>query len=501
MALSIKDYVQLDATDLAWLVSNGDVSAAELLDLATAQLERLNPQLNAVNVPMLREARDRVQGMLTGPLAGVPILIKDAVQDYAGLPTSNGSHGFRNAIPKQHSAVVQRLLDAGAVIIGKTNTPELALKGFTDPRAFGVTRNPRNPERTPGGSSGGAAAAVASGIVPMAGANDGGGSIRIPAAWCGLFGLRPSRGRVPPGPAVGEVWEGASSDLVLSRSVRDSALALDVLSGPICGDPYVIAPPAGRYVELAAREPGRLRVAFSTASPIGTEVHKEAVAAVTHAAKLLTSLGHDVVEDRPHYDGLALARCFLELYFGQVAATLAEARAAGATSADFELTTLLLEALGQASSAGTYVRSHRRWNDFARALGAFHQRHDLFLTPTVAFPPVEHAAADMPVAERLVLSWLLKIGLLGILARLGLVEAAVTKLARQSLAFVPFTQLANLTGTPAMSVPLYWTPDGLPLGVQFIGPFGGEALLLQLAGQLERAQPWMHRLPGLACPA
>jgi len=501
MTLSIEDYVKSDATDLARLVSSGDVSAVELLDVATAQLERLNPVLNAVNRPMLREARQRVQGQLRGPLAGVPLLIKDAIQDYAGLPTSNGSRGFRHAVPKQHSAVVQRLLDAGAVIIGKTNTPELALKGFTDPRAFGVTRNPWNPLRTPGGSSGGAAAAVAAGIVPVAGANDGGGSIRIPAAWCGLFGLRPSRGRVPPGPAIGEVWEGASSDLVVSRSVRDSALALDILSGPICGDPYVIAPPAGRYVDLAAREPGRLRIAFSTASPIGTEVHPEAVAAVAHAAKLLVALGHDVVEDQPDVDGPALARCFLELYFGQVAATLADARASGATSADFELTTLLLEALGKVSSAGTYVRSHRRWNDFSRALGAFHQRYDLFLTPTVAFPPVAHTAADMPFAQRLVLSGLLKSGLLGILARLGLAETAVTGLSRQSLALVPFTQLANLTGTPAMSVPLYWTPEGLPLGVQFIGPFGSEALLLQLAGQLERAQPWMHRLPKLACPA
>ena len=501
MTLSIKDYVRSDATELARLVSTGDVGARELLDLATTQLERLNPTLNAVNVPMLREARARVEGPLAGPLAGVPILIKDAIQDYAGLPTSNGSRGFRYVIPKQHAALVQRLLDAGAVIIGKTNTPELALKGFTDPRAFGVTRNPWNLERTPGGSSGGAAAAVAAGIVPMAGANDGGGSIRIPAAWCGLFGLRPSRGRVPAGPAVGEVWEGASSDLVVSRSVRDSALALDVLAGPLQGDPYVIAPPAGRYVELAAREPGRLRIAFSTASPIGNEVHAEAVVAITHAAKLLVSLGHDVVEDKPHYDGLALARCYLDLYFGQVSATLAEARAAGAMSEDFELTTLLLEALGKACSAGTYVRSHRRWNDFARALGAFHQRYDLFLTPTVAFPPVAHTAADMPAAERVVLSGLLKSGLLGILARLGLVETAVTRLSRQSLAFVPFTQLANLTGTPAMSVPLHWTADGLPLGVQFIAALGNEALLLQLAGQLERAQPWMQRLPELACPS
>jgi amidase len=376
----------------------------------------------------------------------------------------------------------------------------LALKGFTEPRAFGVTRNPWNFERTPGGSSGGSAAAVAAGIVPIAGANDGGGSIRIPAAWCGLFGLRPSRGRVPPGPAVGEIWEGASSDLVVSRSVRDAALALDVVSGPACGDPFVIAPPPRPYVELAAREPGRLRIAFTAVSPLGSEVHPEAVAAVKDAAALLASLGHDVVEDQPRYDGVALARCFLDLYFGQVAATLAEARAAGAKSADFELATLLLEALGKVASAGSYVHSHRRWNQFGRALGAFHQRYDLYLTPTVAFPPLEHAAALMPRGQSMVLSLLLNTGLIGVLARLGLMERTLVQLSQQSLSYVPFTQLANLTGTPAMSVPLHWTADGLPLGVQLNGAFGSEALLLQLAAQLERARPWMQRLPALALP-
>lgn len=500
MAFGMREYVQSDATELARLVKVGDVSAAELLDLASAQLNRLNPTLNAVNLPMPELAQQRVRGPLSGPLAGVPFLIKDAIQDHAGQPTSNGSRAFRKSIAKQHSTFVQRLLDAGAVILGKTNTPELALKGVTDPREFGVTRNPWNLARTPGGSSGGSAAAVAAGIVPMAGANDGGGSTRIPAACCGLFGLRPSRGRVPPGPAVGEIWEGASSDLVVSRSVRDSALALDILSGPACGDPYVIAPPAAPYVDMVRREPGRLRIAFDTASPLGTEVHPEAVAAVAQTATLLGSLGHEVVEDRPHYDGLALARCYLEMYFGQVAATLAQARASGAQSADFELTTLLLEAFGKASSAGAYVSSHRRWNDFARALGEFHCRYDLYLTPTIACPPVDHAATVMPRAQSRVLSLLLNTGLLGVLARLGLMDSALDQLSRQNLTFTPFTQLANLTGTPAMSVPLHWTADGLPLGVQFIGSFGSEALLLQLAGQLERARPWMQRLPDLAFP-
>ncbi|GLF13312.1 amidase [Pseudomonas aeruginosa] len=261
MTLSVQQYLQADATALADLVQRGEVSAAELLALATAQLQRLNPQLNAVNRPMPEQARQRVGETLEGPLAGVPVLIKDAVQDYAGLPTSNGSRAFRHHVAASHSTVVQRLLDAGAVIIGKTNTPELALKGFTDPQAFGITRNPWDLTRTPGGSSGGSAAAVAAGIVPMAGANDGGGSIRIPAACCGLLGLRPSRGRVPCGPASGEIWEGASSDLVVSRSVRDSALALDVLAGPACGEPLVIAPPAQSFRALLSAEPPRLRIA------------------------------------------------------------------------------------------------------------------------------------------------------------------------------------------------------------------------------------------------
>ncbi|CAI8801508.1 amidase [Pseudomonas sp. NPDC087626] len=501
MSLSVHEYLQCDATALAELVRRGDVSPGELLDLADGQLQRLNPLLNAVNLPMLAQARKRLEDPLSGPLAGVPVLIKDAIQDYAGLPTSNGSQGLRHTPATEHSTVVQRLLDAGAVILGKTSTPELALKASTDSRAFGLTRNPWDLTRTPGGSSGGSAAAVAAGIVPMAGANDGGGSIRIPAACCGLLGLRPSRGRVPCGPATGEVWEGASSDLVVSRSVRDSALALDVLAGPGCGEPFVIAAPQEPFCTLMQRDLGRLRIAFSCQSPLGTEVHPDAVAAVQHSARLLSALGHEVCEDRPLYDGHELARCYLEMYGGQVAATLAQARAQGARSRDFELTTRVLETLGNASSAGDYVGRHRRWNHFARALGAFHQRYDLFLTPTLASPPLTHQAVQMPRAEERLLQLLLTSGALAVLARLGMMEKQLGELSRQNLAFVPFTQLANLTGTPAISVPLFWTEQGLPLGVQFIAAFGNEALLLQVAAQLEQAQPWLQRLPALAYPA
>ena len=497
------DYLRHDATALADLVRRGEVQPAELLDAALAQQARVNPAINAVVVSLESQARQRLatDGPLArapeGPLAGVPMLIKDAVQHYAGTPTSVGSHAFAGQPAQEHSAIVRRLLDAGAVIFGKTNTPELALKGVTDARLFGRCNNPWNLAHTPGGSSGGSAAAVAAGIVPMAGANDGGGSIRIPAACCGLFGLRPSRGRVSTAPQAAEIWDGASSDLVVCRSVRDAALALDVLCGAEPSD-TLLMPASPGFRALMQRPPRSLRIGFSCVSPIGTPVHAEAVAAVENTARLLASLGHQVEEAAPAYDGRELARCFLMLYTGQIAATIHAARATGAEAGDFQLLTRVLGVLGEARSAGAYVRSHRRWNDFALALARFHRRYDLFLTPTLARPPIRHGEADPPAWQQGVLAALLGTGLLGTLARLGWLEGVVNQIALDNLEDVPFTQLANLTGTPAMSVPLHWCESGLPLGVQFIGRLGDEATLLQLAAELEEAQPWAQRWPTLA---
>jgi amidase len=492
--MKFSEYLACDAFALAGHVAAGDVTAPQLLDLAIGQHQRVHGKVNAIC--RLMEAQARAQIPSPGPFAGVPFLIKDGGQDYAGLPTSYGSRAMQHIVPAQHSATVQRYLDAGLVIFGKTNLPEFALKGVTDPVAFGPTSNPWNLAHTPGGSSGGAAAAVASGIVPMAAGNDGGGSIRIPAACCGLFGLRPSRGRVSAGPAVGEVWFGASSEGVISRSVRDSAVALDVLQGPEPGDPFVIAPPAGRYAELMLGDPGRLRIGFTARSPIGTEVHPEAVAAVRNAAQLLQRLGHDVEEAEPEIDGGALASSYLHIYFGQVPAAIERARAAGADPTQFELMTRMLMTIGKSTSAARLTQQLGQWNSFARALGQFHQRYDLLLTPTLACPPVRHGATDAPAAQQAVLGFLQRTGLLGLIARAGLLDGLVDRMARESLQHVPFTQLANLTGTPAMSVPLHWTADGLPLGVQFVGRFGSEDELLQLAHQLEQAQPWFDRLPG-----
>ncbi|HEV6964608.1 amidase [Roseateles sp.] len=490
-------YRRHDATSLAAEVAAGRVSAETLLALALARLAEVQPTLNPVCRLMEAEARAQlVRGLAAGPLAGVPLLIKDASQDYAGLPTACGSRALASLPPaREHAHVVRRLLDAGLVVFGKTNTPELALKGVTDPQAFGRSANPWDPARTPGGSSGGAAAAVASGVVPMAAGNDGGGSIRIPAACCGLVGLKPSRERISVGPAQGEVWFGASSEGVISRSVRDTALALDILAGPEPGDPVALPRPATPFVDQMRAPLRRLRIAWCADSPLGEPVDDEARLAVERTVALLRELGHDVEPARPDIDGRALAHSYLHIYFGQVPATVARAVAQGAREDGFEPLTRLVATLGRATSAEALARELQRWNDYARALGALHARYDLYLTPTLASPPVLHGTGDPPALQLAALGALRATGLLGLLKRAGLLDGVVMQMATDSLRHVPFTQLANLTGTPAISLPLHWTGDGLPLGVQFVAAPGEDGLLLQLAAEVEAARPWFDRLP------
>jgi amidase len=486
-----------DATALAAEVAAGRADAPALLDLALARLAEVQPTLNPVCRLMEAEARAQLaRGTGTGPLAGVPFLIKDAAQDYAGLPTSFGSRALAGLAPaRQHAHVVRRFLEAGLVIFGKTNTPELALKGVTDPLAFGRSSNPWEVTRTTGGSSGGAAAAVAAGVVPMAAGNDGGGSIRIPAACCGLVGLKPSRGRVSVGPGHGEVWFGASSEGVISRSVRDTALALDVLSGPEAGDPVALPAPPMSFRDQLRAPLRRLRIAWCADSPIGEPVHDEARLAVERAVSLLRGLGHVVEPAQPDIDGRALANSYLHIYFGQVPAALARAVAQGASASDFEPLTRVIATLGRATSAERLTLELQRWNDYARALGALHARYDLYLTPTLAAPPVPHGTGVPPPLQIAALGLLRASGLLGLLQRAGLLDGVVRQMATDSLRHVPFTQLANLTGTPAISLPLHWTRDDLPLGVQFIAAPGEDGLLLQLATELEATQPWFDRVP------
>jgi amidase len=281
---------------------------------------------------------------------------------------------------------------------------------------------------------------------------------------------------------------------VLTRSVRDSAAMLDAIAGPIAGDPFAIARPQQRFAEAMTRPPGALRIGYSTRSPIGTPVDEDAIRGVERSAKLLAALGHHVEPAEPKIDGPALARCFIAMYFGQVASSIAEAKAlTGATDADFELDTRALGMLGNAISAGEYVTRRKQWNEFARALGSFHQRFDLYLTPSVAMPPSKIGEQDLPRTQQIALRLVLRLGAGKALLKTGIVD----QLARESLARVPFTQLSNLTGTPSMSVPLHWNESGLPFGVQFVARHGEEALLLQLATQLEAAQPWADRRPAL----
>jgi amidase len=493
-----KEYDQYDGLGLAELIRTGAVPAREVCEEAVARIERFNPALNAVVWPMYDYGRRSLAALDPGaPFAGVPFLLKDLLELVAGVPTSFGSKALQRYVPDHDSELVARFKRAGLAILGKTNTPEFGLVAVTEPELFGPTRNPWNLGRTPGGSSGGSAAAVAAGMVPLAGGGDGGGSIRIPAAYCGLFGLKPSRGRTPTGPDFGEIWQGAVVEHVITRSVRDSAAALDAVCGPDPGAPYAIRPPERPFLQELGREPGRLRIAYSTVSPVGGAVHPECQKAALKAARLLHRLGHAVEEAQPQIDGMALVRSFFTMYYAETAATIDELETVlrrKAAPADVETITWTLGRLGRLEPASALARAKRLWGLAARAMGRFHERYDIFLTPTVAQPPAwigelapsAFELALLKAANALRLTRLLRWS--GKLTEMGLAHAART----------PFTMLANFTGQPAMSVPLHGTADGLPIGVQFVAPFGGEALLFRLAGQLETAQPWFHRRPALA---
>jgi amidase len=488
------EYIQHDALGLAALVRQGEVSALALLDIAQARMEATHPALNAVIRRLDERARHAAHSNWRSdqPFAGVPFLIKDLMQDIAGVPSACGGKVTGRLPAPETADVTRRWEDAGLVIFGMTNTPEFGSKGVTEPLAFGPTHNPWDLSRTTGGSSGGSAAAVAAGIVPVAGANDGGGSIRIPAGACGLFGLKPGRGRVPTGPMVAEGMNGAISHGVISRSVRDSAAMLDVLQGTVAHGPYPMPGPSTPYLSQIQRPPRALRVGFCTASPIGTPVHADAVAAVQDAAQLLASLGHHVEEAEPAIDGLQLAEDFSLSWFCLVAAMVEHACVRfGATLADFEPDTRAMVAAGRSMSAMELTRAQLNWHTHTRALADFHQRFDVLLTPTIseAALPIGQLATPPQLSKLIDLARVL--GLSGVLRKTPQFRQQLIA----NLSWTPFTQLANLTGRPAMSVPLYWTPQGLPLGVQFVAGLEGEGLLLQLAAQLEQARPWFMRLP------
>ena len=385
-----KEYDQYDGLGLAELIRTRQVSAAEVCAEAIERIQRLNPKINAVVTPMFEMARRSLEMPIAGPFGGVPFLLKDLLSVCAGAPLTFGCRALKNYVPDHDSELVRRFKQAGLVILGKTNTPEFGLVAYTEPELFGPTRNPWDLSRTPGGSSGGSAAAVAAGMVPLAGAGDGGGSIRIPAAYCGLFGLKPSRGRVPTGPDFGELWQGAVVEHVLTRTVRDSAAVLDTVAGADIGAPFIIAPPARPYQEEILREPGRLRIAFNIASPTGTAVHPENEKAVLQTALLLHRLGHTVEEASPRLDGMELAKSYLIMLYAEVAADLNELGlllGRPVRPEDVETPTWTLGLLGRSEAAVSVAGARRLWGRAARAMGRFHETYDIYMTPTTAQPP------------------------------------------------------------------------------------------------------------------
>lgn len=488
----LNNYTDYDALGLAQLIKNKDISAAELLDTAIGQAEQENPAINAIITKLYDYGHEQIkQGLPDGPFSGVPFLLKDLLGSLEGTPMSNGSAAFKGNISPSDSEMVKRYKSSGLVIFGKTNTPEFGLMGVTEPKAFGPSRNPWNLNHTPGGSSGGSGAAIAAGIVPMASGGDGGGSIRIPAACCGLFGLKPSRGRTPTGPYYSELWDGAAAEHVLTRSVRDSAAMLDIVAGPDGSSPYPVGKESG-YLDSLKNQVRPLKIAYSVQSFFDRPVTDDAVKAVQHTVKLLESLGHTVEAVHPYVNADDLTDSYLTMYYGHVAADLefaAKLLNSNFSNLDVEDTTKLMGYIGKKISAEQFVTAKRRWNDFRQSMHALHQEYDLLLTPTLGSEPVKIGEFELGLADRVGTKLINAFGLHKALLKTGMAQ----KLALENLEKLPFTQLANLTGQPAMSVPLYWTESGLPLGTQFIAPMGDEKTLLQLAQQLEQAQPWFDR--------
>ncbi len=468
----------LDGLAQAELVAKGELTERELVEAAVERIEAWNGDLNAVVIPHFEQAlaEASTQSTPSGPLHGVPFLLKDLGPSAAGIEATLGSAFMAGYTPGAGSELVERFRRAGLRVLGKANSAEFGVLPTTEPRYHGATRNPWDLTRSVGGSSGGSAAAVAAGLVPVAHANDAGGSIRIPAGACGVFGLKPTRARTPLGPSVGDLMNGLASEHVVTRSVRDSAAVLDAVAGPAVGDPYWAPPgPGGAdpYLSATLRDLARpLRIAFSTAPAVGP-VDPECVAAVEQAARLCAELGHEVVEAGPSVGFADLAEPFMVVWAAGVSSAITAAGLlSGRTPVPdlFEELTWSLYEQGRAISAADYLLAVIRLQQAARSLGRFQQDYDALLTPTTARPAPELGSFSQGTPEQ--------------------------QMAR-AVEFVHESPLANLTGQPAMSVPLHWTAAGFPVGVHFTGRFGDEAGLLALAAQLERAQPWAQRLPEL----
>jgi amidase len=478
-ARMVDDLAWLDATAQADLVRRNEVTPAELARAAVERIERLNPTLNAVIIPLFEKALAAAAspGLPAGPFRGVPFLIKDAVAHTAGDPYHLGMRVLKEAGWREtdDTWLASRYRAAGFVICGKTNLPEMATSATTQPAAYGATHNPWDTDRSPGGSSGGAGAAVASGMVAVAHGNDMGGSIRIPSSVCGLVGLKPTRARTTLGPDFGEYWGATTHEHVLTRSVRDTARVLDATRGMGPGDPYTAPPPLRPYADEVGADPGRLRVGFRTLRRNGDQAAPACAAAVESAARLLESLGHEVSPTAMD----ALDRPGAEGFFAVFAAGIArDVERWGAKLGrpikldELEAGNAALTERGRAVTGVQYAAAGETMNAYSRRMaGWWAAGHDILLLPTCPVPPGTLAELD-PAGG----------------------DAATARMA----AFAELTTPFNITGQPALSLPLYWTDTGLPIGVQLIAAYGREDVLIRLGSQLESARPWAHRRPPVA---
>jgi amidase len=464
----------LDATAQAELVRTGQVTPAELVTAAIERIEALNQVLNAVVTTVFDQAAEAAHTVPTGPFTGVPYLLKDLACEMAGVSFTEGSRFLAGNVSRFDSELVVRLRRAGLVILGKTSTPEFGLAPACEPALFGPARNPWDPQLSTSGSSGGSAAAVASGMVPFAHGNDLGGSLRYPASACGLFALKPTRARNPLGPEYGDVAAGGAAEHALTRSVRDSAALLDATSGPDVGDPYWAPPPARPFLAEAGADPGRLRIGYTTRTPDGDSGHPDCVAAAEHAARLCASLGHEVTETGwPGFTPEVGAAIGTMIYAATAWILRYWIRRVGREPGEGEIEPLnrALWQAGEKVTAAEWLLAVEDIQRFGRRVARFFTGFDAFLTPTMSTPPLPIGTMVSTPDD----PW------------------RSLEVSAQTVRYAGV--VANLTGNPAMSVPLWWNDDGLPIGVHFLGRFGDEATLIRLAAQLEEAQPWAGRRP------
>jgi amidase len=484
------EYDDHDACGLAELVRTRQVSAEELVEAAIARIEARNPALNAVVHTQFDRARREARDPGAASFAGVPFLLKDLLAEDAGEPSTSSCPLGSAWRADRDCELVARYKRAGLIIVGRTNTPEFGIMGITEPAFRGPTRNPYDLGRTPGGSSGGSAAAVSSRMVPAAHASDGGGSIRIPASHCGLVGLKPTRGRNPLGPFGGEHWAALVEDHVVTRSVRDTAALLDATAGPDDGAPYQVRDPVRPFAAEVGQAPGALRIAFTSRALFADTSDPDCAAAVADAASLARSLGHHVEEAMPAFDGAALARAWLLIVAAGVSSDIAVAAARAGRAArarDVEPATWLLHLVARTLSAADHAAAIDATRRAARQVAEFFTRYDVLLTATTARPPVAIGELAPTRAE------LAQIKVLRALPLRALMLKVLDEAAHGPLAATPNTQLFNMTGQPAISLPLWWNAAGLPIGTQWVARFGREDVLLQLASQLEAARPWSTR--------